>query len=1369
MSNVLNTKILRRLRRYSVCLSMLLSTLSLFADGSKDLFPYNNGGRAYMYSNLGRNATTIQAWPFADLGTHYVYAKEGEFIAIASSAMGYGNGGIRITRPNGTSFDYTGTTGRILSRTNELAGPRLPGGGGSTYVPYEVEVLSGQEGVWKIEFLPVGPENTTTQAYNPGAQAADTWTQNTSNVANNSLIAAWDVSVRSNTSGPWQWVAGRVYVNVLNLYIPQDGGSNYPQNRSFGGVYGVNTLENEVVDDNIGGGQTATHSDLNCTGFNQEWVVEISGSGYSDEITWELRDADDNVVLSGGPYSDQNQNYNYSDSVESSNGPFEFFIETQGTFNDNDPSYTVTCESEELDCGSNTCGAVVYVLTKDGYVYKVNNNGNYGVGFTFFSNNKGFIDKDNDDEPLYKSVNSSGDITDYVHEPTTADDGNDNITNKIFYTIPADDMPGTSDSDAVPGGETWLRVDRIPPAVYDVTVIGVDGTEGQISNKGGTIVFQTDNLASRYTITIMPPEDDPTAFEPLTLTGPAQEGENTVEWDGTDGNGDELPEGELTALIGVALQTAEVHFPYIDMEINPQGIIIELLNEDLNGVESDVVYWDDSDIDNANDGAPQKPVPVDASHPTIPEGISSTTNGHKWGTYGGSSGSGNDGTGNNGFGNNKSIDTWSFVDGEAQTFTADIVVKIADLEVETLTSDYCDIVSVGDSWTYTANIINNGPSDVLTNTDPGEGPLSEGTLFQLYVPDGININPASVIMTSLCAEIVGTPTFVDGVYSARVDMTNGCEATFTLPATAVGGIQTNDGYAHVWATLLRPDDFTDPDATNDDPETPPTDPFFEAEGVGVNASDDLFLNPGSFDLSETNNIKTNDCVEMHADLDIVKTVTPSSGHDIDDVVTFTITVDNNGESDATNVEVMDLLPSRFGYVSHNASQGTYNQFSGLWTIGNIDNGDSEVLTIDATINATGGSQINTATVSADEYDPDLDNNEDTAQTDAAINTTIEITKTGNRTGGGGNTATFTLVVTNTGNNTATNIVVTDDLSGRYNNNSQNYEVSHGSVSFSGTQSRNIEWTIGSLLPGSVAYMVFTVSINNGGGSYNNEVEAVGDNTNTATDDVTPSDTGTDRDLDIEKLVDNATPDVGDTVEFTINLQRLTGGTVNGVQVTDVIPIGFVITGTPSASQGTYNATTGVWNVGTINSGATRTLTIEAIVQPPTGEVDEYRNITAITAAGDAEDDPTNKIADVEVTPLLADLEISKTASEESVKINNEVAYTITIYNNGPNTAVNVVVSDILPAECEWVDDTPSQGTYNSGTGVWSVGNLANDTSATLVINATVESVGIITNEADVTSDTYDRFLWNNSDSVIITGERAYLITNPMIRSRVIAD
>ncbi|NPA31480.1 MAG: DUF11 domain-containing protein, partial [Chloroflexi bacterium] len=99
----------------------------------------------------------------------------------------------------------------------------------------------------------------------------------------------------------------------------------------------------------------------------------------------------------------------------------------------------------------------------------------------------------------------------------------------------------------------------------------------------------------------------------------------------------------------------------------------------------------------------------------------------------------------------------------------------------------------------------------------------------------------------------------------------------------------------------------------------------------------------------------------------------------------------------------------------------------------------------------------------------------------------------------------------------------------------------------------------------------------------------------------------------------------------------------------------------------------------------------------------------------------------------ADLELSKTVNPATARAGDTVTFTITLTNNGPNTATNVEVTDELPNGYTYVSSTPSQGTYDSGTGRWAVGDLANGATATLTITATVNASGNHINTAEVTA------------------------------------
>jgi len=103
-------------------------------------------------------------------------------------------------------------------------------------------------------------------------------------------------------------------------------------------------------------------------------------------------------------------------------------------------------------------------------------------------------------------------------------------------------------------------------------------------------------------------------------------------------------------------------------------------------------------------------------------------------------------------------------------------------------------------------------------------------------------------------------------------------------------------------------------------------------------------------------------------------------------------------------------------------------------------------------------------------------------------------------------------------------------------------------------------------------------------------------------------------------------------------------------------------------------------------------------------------------------------------PPTTDLSLTKIVDDDTPEVGTDVIFTLTVTNNGPNNATGVEVTDALPAGYSFVSSTPSQGSYDDGTGVWTVGTVNSSASATLAITATTLSTGSgYTNEAEITA------------------------------------
>jgi uncharacterized repeat protein (TIGR01451 family) len=622
-----------------------------------------------------------------------------------------------------------------------------------------------------------------------------------------------------------------------------------------------------------------------------------------------------------------------------------------------------------------------------------------------------------------------------------------------------------------------------------------------------------------------------------------------------------------------------------------------------------------------------------------------------------------------------------------------VPVASADLSVAKAASN--STPTVGSNITFTVTVTNAGPSTAtgVSVTDQ----LPAGYTFVSDTPSQGAYDEVTGIWT------VGT-------------INSGANATLDIVATVLAtGPYAN--YAQVTAV-----NENDPDSTPND-------------GSTTQDDDD-----------------TNTPVPVSvADLSVAKAVsnsTPTVGSNI----TFTVTVSNAGPSAATGVSVTDQLPAGYTFVSATPSQGTYDNVTGIWTVGTINALGSANLQITVTVLAT-GPYANTAQVSAaNETDPDsTPNNSDPAEDDQATVTPtpgtsadLSVTKTvDNSTPTVGSNITFTVTVSNAGPSAATGVSVTDQLPAGYTFVSA--IPSQGSY-LSGTGI----WTVGTINALGSANLQITATVLAPGPYANTaqvsaatetDPDSTPNNNDPAEDDqatVTPT-PGTSADLSVTKTVDNSTPTVGSNITFTVTVTNAGPSAATGVSVTDQLPAGYTfVSATPS--QGSYLSGTGIWTVGTINSGGSANLQITATVLAP----GPYANTAQVSAVTETDPDSTPNNSDpaeddqATVTPTpgtSADLSLTKTVDNSTPTIGSNITFTVTVSNAGPSAATGVSVTDQLPAGYAFVSDIPSQGTYDDVTGIWTVGTINALGSANLQITVTVLATGPYANTAQVSAAT----------------------------------
>ena len=441
-----------------------------------------------------------------------------------------------------------------------------------------------------------------------------------------------------------------------------------------------------------------------------------------------------------------------------------------------------------------------------------------------------------------------------------------------------------------------------------------------------------------------------------------------------------------------------------------------------------------------------------------------------------------------------------------------------------------------------------------------------------------------------------------------------------------------------------------------------------------------------------------------ADLSVVKTgpaTVPAAG-----AISYTLLVSNAGPDAANNASYADNVPAAISAVAATCSLPTGgavcaaptvagNAVSG--TVPTLPSGGSVTITITGTAPATATTLTNTATVTlpGGVTDPTPGNNSDSATTQVNALSSLSIAKTDNAaTYTPGTTATYVLLVTNAGPSAASAVSLSDSLP--------------SGVTLSGTPTCVSSGTAscGSLtgVVGTASFSVSGASVGAAAGdslSYSLPVRfdsalTAASITNTATvqapsDPAGPhsaSDTNTlaaVSDLAVVKTDNSATYTPGTTASYVITVSNAGPSDAHNVGVSDSLPAGVTLTGTPTCAANGIAACGSVSNTassfsssgGSIGAGAGNALVFTLPVAFASNlSTNPLQNVA--NATDPADPDGASGV-DIDTLVATSGLSIAKTDNSATYTPGGSATYVVTLQNSGPSDANAVSVSDTLPA------------------------------------------------------------------------------------------
>ncbi|AFW96022.1 hypothetical protein ANA_C13352 [Anabaena sp. 90] len=333
----------------------------------------------------------------------------------------------------------------------------------------------------------------------------------------------------------------------------------------------------------------------------------------------------------------------------------------------------------------------------------------------------------------------------------------------------------------------------------------------------------------------------------------------------------------------------------------------------------------------------------------------------------------------------------------------------------------------------------------------------------------------------------------------------------------------------------------------------------------------------------------------------------------------------------------------------------------------------------------------------------------------------------------GDNLTYTIAVTNNGINNAKGITLTDTLP-------DGVTFVSASISPTAQSDSSLIFDLGNLEKGKSTTVNVTITPLVTGTLTNTTTVTAKTYDPDATNDTTILDTTVTTaipfspDLVLTTNASDAPVNLGDKINYILTVTNNGDGQATGIKLTDNIGSLGVKDVLTTSSQGTASIDSNgnvTAQLGKLNKGekATVTITATSIV------ADTLINTAFITSNEDDFNTTNNFLIQSQavnaITPTSADLELTQTIDNPNPKIGDEVNFTLTLTNKGVGIASSIKVKDILSSDLDFVSALPEQGTYDSQTGLWDVGNMRDNLTRTLKLTAKANKDVSITNTAEI--------------------------------------
>ncbi|MCL2114773.1 MAG: hypothetical protein FWH29_00955 [Methanobrevibacter sp.] len=344
----------------------------------------------------------------------------------------------------------------------------------------------------------------------------------------------------------------------------------------------------------------------------------------------------------------------------------------------------------------------------------------------------------------------------------------------------------------------------------------------------------------------------------------------------------------------------------------------------------------------------------------------------------------------------------------------------------------------------------------------------------------------------------------------------------------------------------------------------------------------------------------------------------------------------------------------------------------------------------------------------------------TAEILPVVNLTITKTSNATSTVRVGDSVVYTIVVHNYGPDTATGVIVHDQL---------DYRLIYQSHSGDGTYNNiNGIWNVGNINSGDNVTLTITVIVNGSGDIPNfANITDVNENNNNNGNNISGTNVTTPSTVNftmVKSVNVSSAVNFGDIIAYTIVVTNHGPDNATNFLVSDFLDPRLAFES--ATNGGFFNGSHVLWNGLNLNLYQSMTLTLLARVRG-TGNIS---NTATVSTIHDNVGVNSSNIVNFTVSPAV-NLTITKKSNVTSgiVAVGDLVTYTITIHNHGPDDATGVTVFDELDPRFVF-ESGPG---YNTVTKSWTGLSINSNSNITLTITVRVVGTGTIGNFVNVSS------------------------------------